>query len=86
MNPDSTQKRRNLTLVAAGVALLVLTGWLVTAWVSQGRATESNLTTAAAGTMKSGDASESSAPPTSRRREAQGSDEQIYQPPFSICP
>lgn len=77
MNPDSTRKRRNLTLVAVGVALLVLTGWLVTAWVSQGHATESNLTTAAAGTMKSGDASESSAPPTSRRREAQGSDEQI---------
>lgn len=77
MNPDSTKKRRNLTLFTVGVALLVLTGWVVTAWVPKGSATESNPTISAADTMESDDVTESSAPQASRRREAQATDNQI---------
>jgi len=77
MNSDSARKSRKPIQFAIGVALLVLAGWLLTAWLPKVRAHESGLAAAATDAMESDDSPETSAPAKSRLREVQGNDEQI---------
>jgi hypothetical protein len=77
MNPDSARHRRKLTLIAVGMAVLALVGWISSGWLRQSHAQKSGLLAATTAAMESGDSSEASGPAKSRVRKAEQNDEQI---------
>lgn len=77
MNSDSTRRFRKPIQFAIGVALLVLTGWLLTAWLPKVRAHESSLTAARTPAVESDASPGMSIPSRSHLRETQETDERI---------
>ena len=77
MNSDSARKSRTLIQFAIGVALLVLAGWILTAWMPQALVPENGSSAAANAAMESGDPPEAAVPAKSRLRKTQQTDEQI---------
>jgi hypothetical protein len=71
VNSDSARKIRKLIQFAIGMAVLVLAGWILTAWMPQAPVSENESSAAANTAMESGDSPEPSAQARSHLRKTQ---------------